>query len=54
VAEKLDIRAVPSVVTYARLDCKNNQPAAITHSYSPGDWVLEIEEIGVKETPSKH
>jgi conjugal transfer pilus assembly protein TraW len=48
VAEKLDIRAVPSVVTYACLDCKPTSPTATTPSYTPGDWVLEIEKFAVK------
>jgi len=54
VAEKLDLRAVPSVVTYACLDCESSLPSANAPSVPPADWVLEIEEIAVKETPSKH
>ena len=48
IAEKLDLRAVPSVVTYACLNCKSTQPTESTTSDSPADWVLEIEEFVVK------
>jgi conjugal transfer pilus assembly protein TraW len=48
VTEKLDIRAVPSVVTYACNYCKPTQSTANSPSENPGDWVLEIEEFEVK------